>query len=32
MITLIQHNWREDVVATEDRVVLADGSLFVVPR
>ncbi|HEX5441181.1 MAG TPA: hypothetical protein VFW76_09875 [Ktedonobacterales bacterium] len=32
MLTLIHRTRREDRVATEDRVILADGSVFVVPR
>ncbi len=32
MLRLVHRTHREDSVATEDRVVLADGSIVVVPR
>jgi hypothetical protein len=32
MLTLVHRTRREDRVATEDRVVLADGSIYIVPR
>lgn len=32
MLKLIHHTRQEDRRATEDRVILADGSVFVVPR
>ena len=32
MFTLLRSSRKEDIVAKEDYVVLADGSLFIVPR
>jgi hypothetical protein len=32
MFTLLHSNRRDDIVAAEDRVVLADGSVVSVPR
>jgi hypothetical protein len=32
MFTLLRSNRRDDMTATEDRVVLADGSVVIVPR
>jgi hypothetical protein len=32
MFTLVRSSRRDDIVAAEDRVVLADGSVAVVPR
>lgn len=32
MLTLVHRTRHEDRIATEDRVVLADGSVVVVPR
>ena len=32
MLTLVHPTRHEDRVATEDRVVLADGSIYIVPR
>ncbi|HEU4783142.1 MAG TPA: hypothetical protein VFS83_07380 [Ktedonobacterales bacterium] len=32
MLTLVHRTRREDRVATEDRVVLADGSIYIAPR
>jgi hypothetical protein len=32
MFTLVRSSRRDDIVAAEDRVVLADGNVVVVPR
>ncbi len=32
MLTLVHRTRREDRLATEDRVILADGSIVIVPR
>lgn len=32
MLTLVHRNRHEDYAATEDRVMLADGSIVIVPR
>jgi hypothetical protein len=32
MLTLVHRNRHEDRAATEDRVMLADGSIVIVPR
>jgi hypothetical protein len=32
MFTLVRSSRRDDIVATEDRIVLADGNVVVVPR
>jgi hypothetical protein len=32
MLTLVHRTRRDDLVAREDRVILADGSIYIVPR
>jgi hypothetical protein len=32
MLTLVHHSRRDDLVAREDRVMLANGSIYIVPR
>ena len=32
MLTLVHRTRRDDLVASEDRVILANGSIYIVPR